>query len=161
ELLRAGRRRVHHVTVARGDDPSGSLAEILELTAAAGVAVRRVDRAQLDALALTDAPQGVVARADPLPAVELATLADAPAAGPGAFVVVRDGVPDPRTLGAIMRSAVSAGATGLVTRRRRAATFTPAALKAAAGATEYLPVAAVSGIPAALAVLAGAGLWSV
>ena len=46
-----------------------------------------------------------------------------------------------------MRSAVSAGATGLVTRRHRAATLTPAALKAAAGAAEYLPVATVPGIP--------------
>ncbi len=161
ELLRARRRRVHHLTVATGDDPSGSLAEILDLAAAAGVAVRRVDRAHLDARALTDAPQGVVARADPLPAVDLDTLAGAAADGSGAFVVVLDGVTDPRNLGAIMRSAVSAGATGLVTRRRRAATFTPAALKAAAGATEYLPVATVSGIPGALAVLGEAGLWSV
>jgi 23S rRNA (guanosine2251-2'-O)-methyltransferase len=152
---------VHHLTIVPGDDSSGSLAEILNLAHAAGVAVRRVDRARLDALALTDAPQGVVARADPLPAADLATLTEAAADGSGPFVVVLDGVTDPRNLGAIMRSAVSAGATGLVTRRRRAGAFTPAALKAAAGAAEYLPVAAVPGIPAALAVLAAAGLWSV
>ncbi len=75
--------------------------------------------------------------------------------------MVLDGVTDPHNLGAVMRSAVSAGATGLVTRRHRAAALTPAALKAAAGAAEYLPVAAVPGIPAALAVLAAAGVWSV
>jgi 23S rRNA (guanosine2251-2'-O)-methyltransferase len=161
ELLRARRRRVHYLTITRGDDPSGALAEILDLATTAGVTVRRVDRAQLAALALTDAPQGVVARADPLPAADLAALAAAAADGPRPFVVVLDGVTDPGNLGAIMRSAVSAGATGLVTRRRRAAAFTPAALKAAAGATEYLPVASVAGIPAALAELAGAGLWAV
>ncbi len=161
ELLRARRRRVHRLTVVAGDDPSGSLAEILDLATLAGVPVRRVDRAQLDALALTDAPQGVVAQAEALTAVDLASLAGAAADGSGAFVIVLDGVTDPRNLGAIMRSAVSAGATGLVTRRRRAATFTPAALKAAAGATEYLPVATVPGVPAALALLAEAGLWSV
>jgi 23S rRNA (guanosine2251-2'-O)-methyltransferase len=152
---------VRHLTVAAGDDPSGSLADILELAAAAGVIVRRVDRGQLDALARTDAPQGVVARADPLPDADLGTLAEPAADGSAAFVVVLDGVTDPHNLGAIMRSAVSAGATGLVNRRHRAATLTPAALKAAAGAAEYLPLATVPGIPAALATLSEAGLWSV
>jgi 23S rRNA (guanosine2251-2'-O)-methyltransferase len=161
ELLRARRRRVHLLTVAEGADPSGSLAEILDLAAAAAVAVRRVDRGQLDALALTETPQGVVARADPLPEADLRTLAAPGPDGTAAFVVVVDGVTDPHNLGAVMRSSVSAGATGLVTRRHRAATLTPAALKAAAGAAEYLPVVTVPGIPAALAVLAAAGVWSV
>ena len=121
-----------------------------------------MDRGQLDALALTDAPQGVVARADPA-ARSRPRNARGPGrrTGPPPFVVVLDGVTDPHNLGAIMRSAVSAGATGLVTRRHRAAALTPAALKAAAGAAEYLPVATVPGIPAALATLAEAGLWSV
>jgi 23S rRNA (guanosine2251-2'-O)-methyltransferase len=161
ELLRARRRRVHHLTVAEGTDPSGSLAEILELAAEAGVAVRRVERGQLDVLALSESPQGVVARADPLPPAELRALAAGGPDGGAALVVVLDGVTDPRNLGAVMRSAVSAGATGLVTRRHRAVSLTPAALKAAAGAAEYLPVIAVPGIPAALAVLAGAGMWTV
>jgi 23S rRNA (guanosine2251-2'-O)-methyltransferase len=161
ELLRARKRQVHQLTVARGADSSGSLAEILDLATAAGVAVRRVERAQLDAMALTEAPQGVVARADPLPEADLNDVAGAALDGTAAFVVVLDGVTDPRNLGAIMRSAVSAGATGLVTRRHRAAPFTPAAIKAAAGAAEYLPVAAVPGIPTSLAVLATAGVWSV
>jgi 23S rRNA (guanosine2251-2'-O)-methyltransferase len=161
ELLRARRRRVHLLTVAEGADPSGSLAEILGLAAAAAVAVRRVDRGQLDALALTEAPQGVIARADPLPEADLRTLAAPGPDGRAAFVVVLEGVTDPRNLGAVMRSSVAAGATGLVTRRHRAATLSPAALKAAAGAAEYLPVAAVPGIPAALALLAAGGVWSV
>ncbi len=161
ELLRARKRRVHHLTVALGADPSGSLAEIMELASAAGVAVRRVERARLNDVALTDAPQGVVARADPLPEADLSTLAGAAVDGTAPFVMVLDGVTDPHNLGAIMRSAVSAGATGLITRRHRASPLTPSALKAAAGAAEYLPVAAVAGIPAALALLAEAGVWSV
>jgi 23S rRNA (guanosine2251-2'-O)-methyltransferase len=60
-----------------------------------------------------------------------------------------------------MRSALAAGATGLVTGRHRSAHLTPAALKAAAGAAEYLPVATVPGIPAALASLSAAGVWTV
>ncbi len=157
ELLRAGRRRVHQLLVAEGADVSGPLGEILELARAVGVPVRRVDRGQLDAAALTDAPQGVLARADPIPDVALDRLIS----GARPFLVVLDGITDPHNLGAVMRSAVSAGATGLVTGRHRAAGLTPAALKAAAGAAEYLPVARVSGIPAALATLTGAGVWTV
>ena len=106
ELLRAGRRRVHSVTVADQAD----VAEILALAAGAGVPVRRVGRDRLDGMALSDAPQGVVARADPLPATALEELA----AAPDAFLVVLDGVTDPHNLGAVMRSALGAGATGVV-----------------------------------------------
>jgi 23S rRNA (guanosine2251-2'-O)-methyltransferase len=107
-------------------------------------------------MALSDAPQGVVARADPLPPTALEDLA-----GPGAFLVVLDGVTDPHNLGAVMRSALAAGATGVVIGRHRAAGLTPAVLKAAAGAAEHLPMATVPGVPAALATLASGGVWTV
>jgi 23S rRNA (guanosine2251-2'-O)-methyltransferase len=157
ELLRAGRRRVHQLAVADGREDSGSLAEILDLARAAGVPLRRLPREQLARLARTEAPQGVVARADPLPEAHLDVLTRSPTP----FLVALDGVTDPHNLGAVMRSALSAGATGLVTGRHRAAHLSPAALKAAAGAAEYLPVAVVPGVPAALATLAAAGVWTV
>jgi 23S rRNA (guanosine2251-2'-O)-methyltransferase len=161
ELLRAGRRRVHQITVAEGIEGSGPLAEIFDLARAGGVPLRRVDRAQLAAMAITDAPQGVVARADPFREAQLDTLAQSPAGGPAPFLVVLDGVTDPHNFGAVMRSAVSAGATGVVTGRHRSAHLSPATLKAAAGAAEYLPVATVPGIPAALKALVSAGVWTV
>jgi 23S rRNA (guanosine2251-2'-O)-methyltransferase len=161
ELLRAGRRRVHHVAVAEGRDESGSLGEILDLARAAHVPLRRVDRSQLATLARTDAPQGVLARADPLSEAPLEHLVQTRAGEARPFLVVLDGISDPHNLGAIMRSALSAGATGLVIGRHRAAPLSPAALKAAAGAAEYLPVAVAPGVPAALAALTAAGVWTV
>jgi 23S rRNA (guanosine2251-2'-O)-methyltransferase len=152
---------VHQVLVAEGSDLSGALAEIVELARSLGVAVRTVDRHQLDAAALTDAPQGVVARADAIAEAHLDALVTQRVGGPVPFLVVLDGVTDPHNLGAVMRSAASAGATGLVTGRHRSAGLTPTALKAAAGAAEYLPVTTVAGIPAALATLAAAGVWTV
>jgi 23S rRNA (guanosine2251-2'-O)-methyltransferase len=157
ELLRAGRRRVHRVSVSESSDESGALGDIVDLARGAGVSLHRVSRVQLADMALTDAPQGVVARADPLIETPLEVLAGAPAP----FLVVLDGVTDPHNLGAIMRSALAAGATGLVTGRHRSAHLTPAALKAAAGAAEYLPVAVVPGVPAALATLTTRGVWTV
>jgi 23S rRNA (guanosine2251-2'-O)-methyltransferase len=161
ELLRAGRRRVHQVTVAQGHGSSGPLDEIQELARAARVPLRHAARGQLAGLALTDAPQGVVARADPLPDTPLEVLARGDASDPVPFLVVLDGVTDPHNLGAVMRSALCAGATGLVTGRHRSAPLSPAALKAAAGAAEYLPVATAPGVPAVLTRLAAAGVWTV
>ncbi len=119
-------------------------------------------RGRIDAVAGTEAPQGVVASADPVQPVGLDDLARRP--GPGGtppLIVVLDGITDPHNLGAIMRSAVCAGASGAVIGRHRAARLTPAAVKAAAGAVEHLPVAVAVGIPAALRELAAASVWTV
>lgn len=112
-------------------------------------------------MAVTDAPQGVVASAGPLPEVALEDLLGSGGDGPLPFLVVLDGVTDPHNLGAVMRSALCAGATGVVVGRHRSASLTPAAVKAAAGAVEYLPLVEVPGVAAALAQLTGAGIWTV
>ncbi len=82
-----------------------------------------------------------------------------PAAAP--FLVALDGVTDPGNLGAILRSAECAGATGVLLPRHRAVHVTPAATKAAAGAVEHLPIAVVGGLPAALARMRDAGVHAV
>ena len=160
ELLAAGRRPVREVFFAEAIDPAPVLDDIAAFAAKAGVAIRTMPRARLDALAETEAPQGVVARAAPLPEADLTDLS-AGRAGVPPFLVALDGVTDPHTLGAIIRSAESAGATGLVLTRHRAAHVTPTVTKAAAGAIEYLPIAVVPGLPAALQELQTRGVWTV
>jgi 23S rRNA (guanosine2251-2'-O)-methyltransferase len=161
ELLRAGRRRVYSVTLAEGTDRSALLAEITDLAAEARVPVRWVSRERLVAMAVTDAAQGVIASADPIESPGLEDLLHRPASGPLPLLVVLDGVTDPHNLGAVLRSALAAGATGVVIGRHGQAGLTPTALKAAAGAAEHLPVAEVAGIPAALNTIRGAGVWTV
>jgi 23S rRNA (guanosine2251-2'-O)-methyltransferase len=130
------------------------LDEIAEL---AGPVLRVAPSERVERAARTDAHQGVVATAEPLTPVDLDELLD----DDHAFLVALDGVTDPRNLGAVMRAAETAGATGIVLPRHRAARITPTVAKAAAGAIEYLPVALVSGIPAALDRSARAGVWAV
>jgi 23S rRNA (guanosine2251-2'-O)-methyltransferase len=161
ELLRARRRRVHQLLLADGLDDTPVIAEILDRAAEAMVPVRRVGRDRIDALAQTDSPQGVIARAAPIPDRDLDHLARAAPGEPPPFLVVLDGVTDPHNLGAVMRSGLCAGVTGLVIGRHRAARLTPTAMKAAAGAAEHLPIATVAGIPAALSSLAASGVWTV
>ena len=156
----AGRRRVRELLVAEGMDPAPVLTEIFELAAAARVPVRLVSRARLDGAAATDAPQGVVAKAEPLMEADLDDLTRT-MAGRAPFLLALDGVTDPHNLGALLRTAECAGATGAVLPRHRAAHVTPAVAKAAAGAIEHLPLAVVAGLPAALGRLRRAGVWTV
>lgn len=135
-------------------EPDDSIDEIVER---AGRALRVVSPAEIDGAAHTDAPQGVVASAEPLPDVDLTTLLLEPAA----FLVALDGITDPRNLGAVVRCAETAGATGVVVPRHRSARFTPSAVKASAGAVEHIPIASVGGVPGALDRARRRGVWTV
>jgi 23S rRNA (guanosine2251-2'-O)-methyltransferase len=161
ELLSARHRPVRQVWVAEGHDPAAILDEILALAAQASVPVRTVNGARLRQAAGTDAPQGVLAFAEPLPESDLDDLASARPGGRAPFLLVLDGLTDPHNLGALLRTAQCAGATGAVLPSHRSAHVTATVAKAAAGAIEYLPMAIVPGIPSALARLADAGLWTV
>lgn len=86
--------------------------------------------------------QGVVAEVDPYPYAH----ADALLEGESPLVVVLDEVQDPHNLGAVVRAAEVAGATGVVIPERRAASVTAAVCKASAGAVEHLPVARVTNL---------------
>jgi 23S rRNA (guanosine2251-2'-O)-methyltransferase len=150
ELLRAGKRRVRTVYMSNAavDD---------EIAERAGGALKLVAPERVEQLAKSDVHQGVVALAAPLRAADLDALLDAD----DAFLVALDGVTDPRNLGAIMRSAETAGATGVVVPRHRSAHVTAVVTKTAAGAVEYLPIAVVGGIPNALERAERAGVWTV
>jgi 23S rRNA (guanosine2251-2'-O)-methyltransferase len=149
------------VWLADGTGPAPILDEIAGLAGRGGVPVRRVARERLAAAAGMDAHQGALARAAPLPEVPLGELT---APGPGGtrpFLLLLDGVTDPHNLGAVLRTAACAGATGVVLPRHRAALVTATVTKSAAGAVEYLPMAVAPGAGQALAALADAGVWSV
>lgn len=94
---------------------------------------------ELERLCRSPDHQGVVAEVDPYPYADPGDLLGAD----DALVVALDRVQDPHNLGAVCRAAEVAGAAGVVIPDRRAASVTPAACKASAGAVEHLPVARV------------------
>ncbi len=152
-----GPRSVREILLAADLDPAPILDDIRSLAAEQRVAVREVRRATLEAQARSEAPQGVLATVTPLQPTPLERIAE----GDRPFLVVLDGVHDPQNLGAILRTAEAAGATGIVLPRHRTVRVTPTVTKAAAGAVEWLPIAVVPGIPAALAELRTKGVWVV
>lgn len=161
ELLLAGRRKVREVWILADAEPSPILEDIVELAQSERVPVREVGRSKFFAETRCEAPQGVLAKAAPLQEVLLDDLATARPGGRPPFLVAVDGVTDPGNLGALLRSAECAGATGIVLPRHRAVHVTPTVTKAAAGAVEHLSFAVVGGLPTALQDLRKRGVWVV
>ena len=152
--LAAGRVRVLTVERSRRD-----LDDLVAEARAAGALVEMVT--DVRPLAQTESPQGVVARARPIPFAPLEGLLEPPEDLLVPALVVLDHLEDPRNVGAIARSALAAGMTGMVVPRRRAAPLSALAFKAAAGAFEHLPVASASSIADCAARAGRAGVWSV
>lgn len=157
ELLLARRRSVRKIFMADALEPAAILDAIEREAQRQRVPVQMVSRARLDRDAKTEGHQGVYAEAERLRDVGLDDLLDVP----HPFLLVADGVTDPRNLGAILRTADGAGVTGVVLPRHRSARISPTVAKTAAGAVEYLAFAQVGGIPTALERLNKAGVLTV
>ena len=108
----------------------------------------------LTELAGTRDHQGVVARVEPFRYADAYELA---AGEP--LLVCLDQVTDPRNLGAVIRSAEGAGATGVVLPAHNSARVTPAVCRSSAGAVEHLPVAVVANLARYLNEVKGPRLW--
>ncbi|MGD1014662.1 MAG: 23S rRNA (guanosine(2251)-2'-O)-methyltransferase RlmB [Acidimicrobiales bacterium] len=157
ELLKARRRAVQRIYVAEAQDPSEIL-DAIELEAQRQrVPVQVVSMTRLDREARTEGHQGVLAFAARLETVPLETLLEQK----HPFLLVCDGVTDPRNLGAMLRSADGAGVSGVVVPRHRSARISPTVTKTAAGAIEYLTFSDVGGVPSAIDQLNKAGVLTV
>lgn len=155
EALASG-RPLERVIIARGRGGK-ILQEIIDLARQRGVPVRFENREQIDRLADAGHHQGVVALAAAKRTVDLEELIGR-AHQPG-LIILLDGVEDPRNLGAIVRTALAAGAGGLVIPERRAAGLSETVAQTAAGALEHLSVAQVKNLARAMEELKSAGYW--
>ena len=156
EALRSG-RDMEKLLVARGE-LIGSAREIVAMARERHVVVQEVDRARLDAMAQNHQGLIAVVSAFAYRTVE-DMLALAKSRGEDPLLVILDGVTDPHNLGAIIRSAECAGAHGVIIPERRAVGLTPAAVKASAGAVEYIPVARETNLTRTIERLKKEGIW--
>lgn len=147
EALRGRRRRVIEVLDSVG---SGEIR-----AAAGGVPVNKVPRDRVDELARGGVHQGVVARVEAYPYSSLEEIL----AVPEPLILVLDGVTDPRNLGAVLRAADGAGASGVVIPKDKAVGVTAAAVKASAGASEHVRVARVTNLRRAVDAMKTANVW--
>lgn len=158
EALRAG-RAIDTLYVLAGERVP-AVRRLVSAARESGAVVKEVDRKKLDALSGGAVHQGVAALAA---AHSYASLDDifalAKQRGEPPFVVVCDELEDPHNLGAVLRTAEAAGAHGVVVPKRRSAPLSATVAKTSAGALEYVPVARVPNLPAALDTLKANGCW--
>ena len=158
EALKSG-RTIDKVFIAAGDTDRG-LQRLAAQAKEAGAVVVPVDRRKLDAMSVTHSHQGVIALAA---AHSYCTIDDileeARTREQAPLIVICDELTDPHNLGAILRSAECAGAHGVIIPKRRSVGLTAVVAKASAGAVEYMKVARVTNINAAITELKEKGVW--
>jgi len=152
--------RIALLNVVAGRDDR-RIRQVLRQADAAGVPVRQLPRAELDALLPDASHQGVIASlrgtAPELHEQDLPAFLEA--LQEPAFLLILDGVQDPHNLGACLRSADAAGVQAVIVPRDRAARITPAVRKVACGAAESVPVFSVTNLARTLRLLKQAGIW--
>jgi 23S rRNA (guanosine2251-2'-O)-methyltransferase len=159
EALRGGR---DFEKLIAQKNATGSIQKILDTARERRVPIQFAEKSALDRIADSGAHQGIVAFVAEYRYAALSDILQRAAdRSEPPFVVLLDGLEDPRNLGAILRTAEGAGVHGVVIPKRRAVGLTEAAVKTSAGAAEYIPVAQATNLTRSLIALKDAGLWTV
>ena len=133
ELLKAKKRRL--VTIYTTKSLPKGWQQISANKLPKHTSIQYVSKEALTKLAGSADHQGVVGLATNFPAKKnIFSPAQAP------FLLLLDGIQDPRNLGAILRSAYCTGVDGVVIPKKHSATITPTVLKSSAGLAEHLDI---------------------
>lgn len=161
EKLRASPTEVLEVLLAAGNR-GGSLLALAEEARRHGIAVRLVGSKVLDRLAGGGKHQGVVARVVPYPYIDLATLLQELLTPAGHhWVLLLDGINDPRNFGALLRTAEAVGIRHVVIPKDRSVGVTPTVAKTSAGAVHHMRICRVANLRQVISALKERGYWAV
>jgi 23S rRNA (guanosine2251-2'-O)-methyltransferase len=155
EAIRSGRQvKTVFLSVSRREGVSGIEREI----ASSGITLKKTDQFFFDSR-FPKGHQGIAAVVAPREYTDLEELLSIPTLKDETpFFLILDCIEDPRNFGAILRTADAGGVHGVVIQSHRSATLVPEAVKASAGAAEYMPVAMVANIKHVMADMKEAGI---
>lgn len=140
EVLRAKRRQVSRLVLARGIRPEGQLPQILQMARERKLIIEEALRDQLDPLGFNH--QGVALECSGYPYAALEDLiAHSQSMGEAPFFLLLDLIQDPQNLATLLRTAEAMGIHGVVIPSSQAAQITPAVVHSSSGATEHLLIA--------------------
>ena len=158
ELLESG-KDINKIFVARGEK-QGSINKIIGKAKYSKVVLVETDKRKLDEMSQTGNHQGVIAIVPPFEYCDVDDILNvAKEKNEDPFVIILDGIEDPHNLGAIIRTAETAGAHGVIIPKRRAVGVNSTVNKSSAGAVEYMKVARVNNITETMNYLKEKGLW--
>ena len=156
ELLKS-EKDINKIFVERGEK-HGSINEIIARARENKVVLVEVEKSKLDFYA--ENHQGVVAIVPPFNYCEIEDILEvAKERDEDPFILILDGIEDPHNLGAIIRTAETAGVHRIIIPKRRTAQVNSTVAKVSAGATSYVKVARVNNTVESIRKLKEAGLW--
>ena len=159
EVLRAERRNVFRLWVAKGVEPAPRLNEILRQAQKRHLKIENVPRTQLDRLG--ENHQGIAIEVSGYPYRDFQDiLALAEKQGNDLLVLILDRLQNPQNFGTLLRTAEATGVHGVILPLARTVTVTPAVVHASAGASEHLFITQMN-LAQALNALKAAGVWVV
>jgi 23S rRNA (guanosine2251-2'-O)-methyltransferase len=152
EAIRSHPDRIHYIGVAKGAHTN----RVFDAAKKAGVPVRILPPDQIDRLAGRGVHNGVVADVSE---AAYADFEEVVARETTNFVLILDGITDPQNFGAILRVADGFGVNLVVIPQHESVGLTPAAVKASAGASEWIPVAQVTNVARTIEALKKREFW--
>ncbi len=158
ELLESG-KDINKIYIQKGEK-YGSINKIIAMAKEKRIVIVEKDKKQMDQMAQSQNYQGVIAIVPPFEYCEVEDILDfAKQKGESPFVLILDGIEDTHNLGAIIRTAETAGVHGIIIPKRRAASVNSTVSKVSCGAVEYVKIARVNNITDSINKLKEAGLW--
>ena len=158
ELLESG-KDINKIFVAKGER-QGSINKIIGKAKDSKIVIVETDKRKLDEMSQTGNHQGVIAIVPPFEYCDVDDILNvAKEKNEDPFIIILDGIEDPHNLGAIIRTAETAGVHGVIIPKRRAVGVNSTVNKSSAGAVEYMKVARVNNITETMNYLKEQGLW--
>ena len=156
ELLKSD-KDINKIYVERGER-QGSINEIIAKAIEKKIILVETDKMKLNAMA--DNNQGVVAIVPPFNYCEVEDIInEARSKNEDPFILILDGLEDPHNLGAIIRTAETAGVHGIIIPKRRNVAVNSTVVKVSTGATSYVKVARVTNLNDTIRQLKEQGIW--
>jgi 23S rRNA (guanosine2251-2'-O)-methyltransferase len=153
EALIANKRKITQIFVNQ-KSRNARLAEIVALASEVGIDISYVSSTDLFRIAQHKDHQQVVAHVSSLPLIDFQVMISS-----NAFIVICDQIMDPHNMGAIMRTALASGATGLITTQNNSTSLSATVSKISSGAMEHLPIARVTNLVRCIKALKNSGVW--
>lgn len=141
-------------------DAGGSIGAITRIAREKGIVIKNVSDQKLTQMCDGASHQGIIASGACAEYVSVEDILEiSKKKGTAPFIIICDEIEDPHNLGAIIRTAETAGADGVIIPKRRSASLNATVFKTSAGAASWLPVARVANLGAAMDELKKNGIW--
>ena len=154
EALRAHPKRVRYIGITR--EQSSRMLKLLTEAKKHEISIRTLTTNEIDRLTNRGVHNGVLAEVE---GGAYADFHDTVSKDETKFVLILDGITDPQNFGAILRVADGFGVDLVVIPEHESVGLTPAAVKASAGASEWVAVSQVTNLARAIELLKEKGFW--